>query len=46
MGVLLTLPAWRVRSGARVAVAVLTAQAGAVAVAGTVLVAAAVRTGS
>ncbi|MGH9275907.1 MAG: hypothetical protein ACRDZU_14780, partial [Acidimicrobiales bacterium] len=44
VGVLLTLPAWRVRSGARVAVAVLTAQVGAVVVAGTVLGAAAIRT--
>ena len=44
VGVLLTLPAWRSRSGARVAVALLTVQAGAVAVAGTVLGAAAIRT--
>lgn len=44
VGVLLTLPAWRVRSGARVAVAVLTAQVGAVVVAGTVLGGAAIRT--
>lgn len=45
-GVLLTLPAWRERRGARLAVAVFTAQAGALAVAGTVLVGVAMRTGS
>lgn len=44
IGVLLTLPAWRTRSGARLAVAVLTAQAGAVAVSATVLAGAAIRT--
>lgn len=43
LGVLLTLPAWRVRSGARVAVTLLTVQAGAVVVAGIVLEAVAVR---
>lgn len=43
LGVLLTLPAWRTRSGARLAVAVLTAHAGAVALGGAVLVATAVR---
>lgn len=44
-GVLLTLPAWRERRGARLAVAVLTAQTGALAVAGTVLAGVALRTG-
>ena len=42
-GVLLTLPAWRRRTGARTAVVVLTAQTGVVAVAGAVLGAVAVR---
>ena len=42
-GVLLTLPAWRIRSGARVAVMLLTVQTGAVAITGTVLGAVAVR---
>ncbi len=45
LGVLLTLPAWRTRGGARLAVAVLTAQSGAVAVSSVVLAGAAVRTG-
>ena len=44
-GVLLTLPAWRERRGARLAVAVLTLQTGAVAVTGVVLVGVAMRTG-
>lgn len=44
-GVLLTLPAWRARRGARLAVAVLTLQTGALAVAGVVLVGVAMRTG-
>lgn len=44
-GVLLTLPAWRERRGARLAVAVLTIQTGALAVAGFVLVGVAWRTG-
>lgn len=43
IGVLLTLPAWRTREGARLAVAVLTMQAGGVVVAATVLAGAAVR---
>jgi hypothetical protein len=43
LGVLLTLPAWRVRSGARMAVTLLTIQAGGVVVGGTVLGAVAVR---
>lgn len=43
LGVLLTLPAWRDRRGARVAVTLLTVQAGGVVVAGTVLAAVAVR---
>lgn len=42
-GVLATLPAWRRRGGARLAVAVLTAQTGGVAVAGVVLTAVAAR---
>jgi hypothetical protein len=44
-GVLLTLPAWRARRGARLAVVVLTMQTGALAVASAVLVGVAVRTG-
>jgi hypothetical protein len=44
IGVLLTLPAWRTGGGARLAVAVLTAQAGAVAVSATVLAGVAIRT--
>lgn len=43
LGVLLTLPVWRQSTGARLAVGVLTVQAGAVTLGGTVLVAAAVR---
>lgn len=43
VGVLLTLPVWRERGGARVAAAVLTLQTGAVAVVGTVLIGVAVR---
>jgi hypothetical protein len=43
LGVLLTLPAWRVRGGARVAVTLLTIQSGAVVVSGMVLGAVAVR---
>lgn len=43
IGVLLTLPAWRARGGARLAVAVLAVQAGAVAVGGVVLAAVGVR---
>ena len=43
LGVLLTLPAWRARTGARVAVTLLTIQSGVVVVAGTVLGAVAVR---
>jgi len=43
-GVLITLPAWRGRGGSRLAVALLSAQAGVVAVGGAVLVGAAVRT--
>ncbi|MGQ0435021.1 MAG: hypothetical protein ACT452_21745 [Microthrixaceae bacterium] len=42
-GVLLTLPAWQRRGGARLAVAVLTLQTGALAVAGVVLTAVAAR---
>lgn len=42
-GVLLTLPAWRRRDGARLAVVVLTLQTGAIAVAGVVLSAVAAR---
>lgn len=42
-GLLVTLPAWRCRGGARLAVAVLTLQTGAVAVAGVVLTAVAAR---
>lgn len=45
MGVLLTLPAWQRRTGARLAVAVLTAQAGAAAVVGTLLAGVALRSG-
>lgn len=44
IGVLLTLPAWRTRSGSRLAVWVLTAHVGAVVVGGVVLAATAVRT--
>jgi hypothetical protein len=44
LGVLLTLPAWKAPGGARLAVIVLTVQTGAVAVAGTVVGAAAIRT--
>jgi hypothetical protein len=43
VGLLLTLPAWRRRGGARLAVALLTAQTGAVVVTGVVLVGVAVR---
>jgi hypothetical protein len=43
IGVLLTLPAWRARGGARLAVTFLTLQTGAVAVTGTVLAAVSVR---
>lgn len=43
LGVLITLPAWRGRGGARLAVAVLTVQTGAVAVTGVVLAAVGVR---
>lgn len=43
IGVLLTLPAWRRQQGARLAVAVLTAQTGAAAVVGAVLTGVAVR---
>lgn len=43
LGVLITLPAWRARGGARLATAVLTLQAGAVAVTGVVLAAIGVR---
>lgn len=42
-GVLITLPAWRARGGARLAAAVLTVQAGAAAVTGVVLAAVGVR---
>jgi hypothetical protein len=44
LGVLLTLPAWRRRTGARFAVALLTAQAGAAVVGGAVLFGMATRT--
>ena len=43
LGVLLALPAWRARTGARLAVAVLSAHAGAVVLGGAVLVGVAVR---
>ena len=43
LGVLITLPAWRSRGGARLAVAVLTIQSGAVAVTGAVLTAVGLR---
>lgn len=43
VGLLLTLPAWRRRGGARVAVALLTAQTGAIVVTATVLTGVAVR---
>lgn len=45
VGVLLTLPVWRRRASARVAVAVLTVQTGAMAVVGTLLVGVALRSG-
>lgn len=44
MGMLLTLPAWRARSGSRLAVVVLSAYVGAVVVGGAVLAGTAVRT--
>lgn len=43
-GVLLTLPAWRAKRGARLATALFTAQAGAAALVGSVLTAVAIRT--
>lgn len=45
VGVLLTLPVWRRRTGARLAVTVLTAQTGAMAVVGALLVGVALRSG-
>ncbi len=44
LGVLLTLPAWRIRRGARLATTLFTAQAGAAALVGTILGSVAVRT--